>query len=167
MFEYHSHTMYSSGNIDVRNWVHLFESRCILGCTVLQTSNIAWQFWWTESLHSPVHPVAVAMFGAAIKETRCRPTQVGPTASGLSLIQKYSRSRSQGASYKSKPTSNFLYSTECFSLRTSFAHTTSDVILLGYMEEADNRNLSNATFFKALLAVPLFMHSMLDWRCER
>ena len=25
----HSHTMYSSGNIDVRNWVHLFESRCI------------------------------------------------------------------------------------------------------------------------------------------
>ena len=24
----HSHTMYSSGNIDVRNWVHLFESRC-------------------------------------------------------------------------------------------------------------------------------------------
>jgi len=26
----HSHTMYSSGNIDVRNWVHLFESRCII-----------------------------------------------------------------------------------------------------------------------------------------
>ena len=26
----HSHTMYSSGNIDVRNWVHLFESPCIL-----------------------------------------------------------------------------------------------------------------------------------------
>jgi len=25
----HSHTVYSSGNIDVRNWVHLFESRCI------------------------------------------------------------------------------------------------------------------------------------------
>jgi hypothetical protein len=25
----HSHTLYSSGNIDVRNWVHLFESRCI------------------------------------------------------------------------------------------------------------------------------------------
>ena len=25
----HSHTMYSSGNIDVRNWVNLFESRCI------------------------------------------------------------------------------------------------------------------------------------------
>ena len=25
----HSHTMYSSGNIDVRNWVHLFGSRCI------------------------------------------------------------------------------------------------------------------------------------------
>ena len=25
----HSHTMYSSGNIDVRNWVSLFESRCI------------------------------------------------------------------------------------------------------------------------------------------
>jgi hypothetical protein len=24
----HSHTMYSSGNIDVRNWVHLFESCC-------------------------------------------------------------------------------------------------------------------------------------------
>ena len=23
----HSHTMYSSGNIDIRNWVHLFESR--------------------------------------------------------------------------------------------------------------------------------------------
>ena len=26
----HSHTMYSSGNIDVRNWVHLFQSRSIL-----------------------------------------------------------------------------------------------------------------------------------------
>jgi len=26
----HSHTMYSSGNIDVQNWVHLFESRCFL-----------------------------------------------------------------------------------------------------------------------------------------
>ena len=26
----HSHTMYSSGNIDVRNWVSLFESRCII-----------------------------------------------------------------------------------------------------------------------------------------
>ena len=26
----HSHTMYSSGNIDVRNWVHLFESPCII-----------------------------------------------------------------------------------------------------------------------------------------
>ena len=26
----HSHTMYSSGNINVRNRVHLFESRCIL-----------------------------------------------------------------------------------------------------------------------------------------
>jgi len=25
----HSHTMYSSGNIDIRKWVHLFESRCI------------------------------------------------------------------------------------------------------------------------------------------
>jgi hypothetical protein len=25
----HSHTMYSSGNIDVRNWVHLFESPCV------------------------------------------------------------------------------------------------------------------------------------------
>ena len=25
----HSHTMYSSGNIDVRNWVNHFESRCI------------------------------------------------------------------------------------------------------------------------------------------
>ena len=25
----HSHTMYNSGNIDVRNWVHLFESRCV------------------------------------------------------------------------------------------------------------------------------------------
>ena len=24
----HSHTVYSSGNIDVRNWVNLFESRC-------------------------------------------------------------------------------------------------------------------------------------------
>jgi hypothetical protein len=28
----HSHTMYSSGNIDVRNSVHLFESRCIYRC---------------------------------------------------------------------------------------------------------------------------------------
>ena len=26
----HSHTMYSSGNIDLRNWFHLFESPCIL-----------------------------------------------------------------------------------------------------------------------------------------
>ena len=26
----HSHTLYSSGNIDVRKWVHLFESRCII-----------------------------------------------------------------------------------------------------------------------------------------
>jgi hypothetical protein len=26
----HSHTMYSSGNTDVRNWAHLFESPCIL-----------------------------------------------------------------------------------------------------------------------------------------
>jgi len=26
----HWHTMYSSGNIDVQNWVHLFESRCII-----------------------------------------------------------------------------------------------------------------------------------------
>jgi hypothetical protein len=26
----HSHTMYSSGNIDVQNWVLLFESHCIL-----------------------------------------------------------------------------------------------------------------------------------------
>jgi hypothetical protein len=25
----HSHTVYSSGNIDLRNWVHLFESPCI------------------------------------------------------------------------------------------------------------------------------------------
>jgi len=24
--------MYSSGNIDVRNWVHIFESRCISTC---------------------------------------------------------------------------------------------------------------------------------------
>ena len=29
----HSHTVYSSGNIDVRNWVHLFESPCILKFT--------------------------------------------------------------------------------------------------------------------------------------
>jgi hypothetical protein len=26
----HSYTMYSSGNIDVRNWVHLFETSCII-----------------------------------------------------------------------------------------------------------------------------------------
>jgi len=26
----HSHTVHSSGNIDVRNWVHLCESRCII-----------------------------------------------------------------------------------------------------------------------------------------
>ena len=26
----HSHILYSSGNIEVRNWVHLFESTCIL-----------------------------------------------------------------------------------------------------------------------------------------
>jgi hypothetical protein len=37
----HSHTMYSSGNMDIRNWVHHVESRCIIsfsdtridGCT--------------------------------------------------------------------------------------------------------------------------------------
>jgi len=28
----HSHTIYSPGNIDVRNWVHLFESCCIFIC---------------------------------------------------------------------------------------------------------------------------------------
>jgi len=31
----HSHTMYSSGNIEVRNWVHLCESRCI--CIYINT----------------------------------------------------------------------------------------------------------------------------------
>ena len=30
----HSHTTYSSGNIDVQNWVHLFESRCIFSYSV-------------------------------------------------------------------------------------------------------------------------------------
>jgi len=44
----HSHTMYSSGNIDVRNWVHLFESRCIsilrysVCCTVNNNSFNCW-----------------------------------------------------------------------------------------------------------------------------
>jgi len=33
--------MYSSGNIDVRNWVHLFESRCII---------VYRQFAWTASV---------------------------------------------------------------------------------------------------------------------
>ena len=34
----HSHTMYSSGNIDVRNWVNLFESRCIsLNSSIMKT----------------------------------------------------------------------------------------------------------------------------------
>ena len=28
-YVYHPHTTYSSGNIDVRNWVHLFESLCV------------------------------------------------------------------------------------------------------------------------------------------
>jgi len=43
----HSCTMYSSGNIDVRNWIHLFESRCIIlqcihrSVTVLQCSTNA------------------------------------------------------------------------------------------------------------------------------
>ena len=33
----HSHSMYSSGNIDARNWVRLFESRCILPlCVVVE-----------------------------------------------------------------------------------------------------------------------------------
>jgi len=40
----HSHTMYSSGNIDVRNWVYLFKSPCIRqwygGTNVQQLSNI-------------------------------------------------------------------------------------------------------------------------------
>ena len=31
----HSYTIYSSGNTDVQNWVHLFESRCILVLTTL------------------------------------------------------------------------------------------------------------------------------------
>jgi hypothetical protein len=42
------------------------------------------------------------------------------------------------------------------------------VILLGYVEEADNRDLSNAKFFTApLLAVSFFTHSVLDRRYER
>jgi hypothetical protein len=38
----HLHTMYSSGNIDVRNWVHLFESLCILwGVQIGNTADYA------------------------------------------------------------------------------------------------------------------------------
>ena len=42
----HSHTMYSSGNIDVRNWVYLFESPCILG--------VLW--WWFPVRHMALQP---------------------------------------------------------------------------------------------------------------
>ena len=37
----HSHTMYSSGNINVRNLVHLFESRCILDVSFLKDNNFS------------------------------------------------------------------------------------------------------------------------------
>ena len=43
----HSHTLYSSGNIDVRNWIHLFESRCILSVLRLSPSVL-----WVRSLFS-------------------------------------------------------------------------------------------------------------------
>ena len=33
----HSHTMYSSGNIDVRNWVRLFESLCVILFKIMYT----------------------------------------------------------------------------------------------------------------------------------
>ena len=36
----HSHTVYSSGNIDVRNWVHLFEWCCISLIPVLELFRI-------------------------------------------------------------------------------------------------------------------------------
>jgi len=50
----HSHTMYNSGNIDVQNWVHLFESCCIfknLLKEVLASSSIkiSSQFSWLSS----------------------------------------------------------------------------------------------------------------------
>jgi len=38
--------MHSSGNIDTGNWVHLFESPCILRCMDLWTSNTRWEFFF-------------------------------------------------------------------------------------------------------------------------
>ena len=43
----HSYTMYSSGNIDVRNWVYLFESPCIMLNSI--------QFLFTISKHAKLN----------------------------------------------------------------------------------------------------------------
>ena len=40
----HSHTMYSSGNTDVRNWVHLFDSPCIFQHPLLFLISLAYIF---------------------------------------------------------------------------------------------------------------------------
>jgi len=41
----HSHTMYSSGNIDVRKWAHLFESHCIFKVRKLLVYCTRSQWW--------------------------------------------------------------------------------------------------------------------------
>ena len=36
----HSYTIYSSGNIEVRNWIHHFESRCICGFSAWELHHV-------------------------------------------------------------------------------------------------------------------------------
>ena len=49
--------MYSSGNIDVRNWVHLFESRCILKTRLQKILiKLAWTpYFVMQSAKFPTH----------------------------------------------------------------------------------------------------------------
>ena len=44
----YSHTMYSSGNIDVRNWVHLFESPCIFQKVQTGSENQPTSYVWSR-----------------------------------------------------------------------------------------------------------------------
>ena len=49
----HSHTRYSSGNIDVQNWVPLFESPCIT-CSASHVREIKIRFLWSNLfIHIP------------------------------------------------------------------------------------------------------------------
>ena len=59
----HLHTMCSSGNIDVRNWVHLFESPCILVYVCMYVSSndgniyrLLAVFWWQACAWWPGRP---------------------------------------------------------------------------------------------------------------